>query len=167
MSGDYESISTVIDPEVTEETRTRRIPPYHVVVLNDEDHTFEYVIEMLIKLFAHSIPRAKDLTCENRLSGAGDRLHDTQGESRAETRTGPRLWCRSPLEPVQRAASLLHRARRLGLSEGFPPLFTGRGPPSRRAARREPPFRDSPRRGSPGAGSEPPACPASLSASVS
>src|SRR5271165_3931386 len=64
MSGGYESISTVIDPEVTEETRTRRIPPYHVVVLNDEDHTFEYVIEMLIKLFAHSIPRAKDLTWE-------------------------------------------------------------------------------------------------------
>ena len=64
MSGDYESISTVIDPEVTEETRTRRIPPYNVVVLNDEDHTFEYVIEMLIKLFAHTIPRAKDLTWE-------------------------------------------------------------------------------------------------------
>jgi ATP-dependent Clp protease adaptor protein ClpS len=64
MSGDYESISTVIDPEVTEETRTRRIPPYHVVVLNDEDHTFEYVIEMLSKLFAHTIPRAKELTWE-------------------------------------------------------------------------------------------------------
>ena len=64
MSGGYESISTVIDPEVTEETRTRRIPPYHVVVLNDEDHTFECVIEMLIKLFAHAIPRANDLTWE-------------------------------------------------------------------------------------------------------
>jgi ATP-dependent Clp protease adaptor protein ClpS len=64
MSGDYESISTVIDPEVTVETRTRRLPPYNVVVLNDEDHSFEYVIEMLIKLFAHAIPRAKDLTWE-------------------------------------------------------------------------------------------------------
>jgi ATP-dependent Clp protease adaptor protein ClpS len=62
MSGDYESISTVIDPDVQEETKTRRLPPYNVVVLNDEDHTFEYVIEMLIKLFAHTVPRAKDLT---------------------------------------------------------------------------------------------------------
>ena len=64
MSGEQDSVSTVIDPEVAEETRTRRMPPYNVVVLNDEDHTFEYVIEMLIKLFAHSLPRAKDLTWE-------------------------------------------------------------------------------------------------------
>jgi ATP-dependent Clp protease adaptor protein ClpS len=26
-------------------------PPYHVVLLDDEDHTYDYVIEMLIKLF--------------------------------------------------------------------------------------------------------------------
>lgn len=61
MSGDSET-TTVVEPEVSEETRTRRLPPYHVIILNDEDHTFEYVIEMLIKLFAHSITRAKDLT---------------------------------------------------------------------------------------------------------
>jgi ATP-dependent Clp protease adaptor protein ClpS len=64
MSGEQDSVSTVIEPEVAEETRTRRMPPYNVVVLNDEDHTFEYVIEMLIKLFAHSLPRAKELTWE-------------------------------------------------------------------------------------------------------
>ncbi len=64
MSGEYETTTTVVEPEVTEETKTRRLPPYNVVVLNDEDHTFEYVIEMLIKLFAHSLPRAKDLTWE-------------------------------------------------------------------------------------------------------
>ena len=64
MSGEYEAIATVVEPEVTEETKTRRMPPYNVVVLNDEDHTFEYVIEMLVKLFAHSLARAKDLTWE-------------------------------------------------------------------------------------------------------
>lgn len=37
-----------------EETATRKQPPYHVVVLNDDDHSFEYVIEMLGKLFGHS-----------------------------------------------------------------------------------------------------------------
>ncbi|MFO0891508.1 MAG: ATP-dependent Clp protease adaptor ClpS [Isosphaeraceae bacterium] len=62
MSGESESTSTVVEPEVKEETRTRRLPPYHVIILNDEDHTFDYVIEMLIKLFAHSVTRAKDLT---------------------------------------------------------------------------------------------------------
>lgn len=64
MSGEHDSVSTVIEPEVKEEPRTQRMPPYNVVVLNDEDHTFEYVIEMLIKLFAHSLPRAKELTWE-------------------------------------------------------------------------------------------------------
>jgi ATP-dependent Clp protease adaptor protein ClpS len=64
MPGEYESASTIVEPEVTEETRTRRLPPYNVVILNDEDHTFEYVIEMLIKLFAHATPKAKALTWE-------------------------------------------------------------------------------------------------------
>ncbi len=43
-------------------TETRRQPPYNVVILNDEEHTFEYVIELLIKLFAHSQPTAEALT---------------------------------------------------------------------------------------------------------
>src|SRR5437764_10831582 len=29
------------------------LPPYNVVLLNDDDHSFEYVIEMLQSLFAH------------------------------------------------------------------------------------------------------------------
>lgn len=52
------------EPEVVQESRTRRLPPYNVVILNDEEHTFEYVIELLIKLFAHSIPVAENLTWE-------------------------------------------------------------------------------------------------------
>src|SRR5207248_5918501 len=44
------------------ETQTRRQPPYHVVILNDEEHTFDYVIELLTKLFAHPLATAKDLT---------------------------------------------------------------------------------------------------------
>jgi ATP-dependent Clp protease adaptor protein ClpS len=64
MSVESETISTVVDPEVANETRTRRLPPYNVVILNDEEHTFEYVIELLIRLFAHTVPRAKELTWE-------------------------------------------------------------------------------------------------------
>lgn len=33
--------------------RSKRLPPYNVVLLNDDDHTFEYVIGMLGELFAH------------------------------------------------------------------------------------------------------------------
>jgi ATP-dependent Clp protease adaptor protein ClpS len=32
---------------------TKRQPPYHVILLNDDDHTYQYVIEMLMALFGH------------------------------------------------------------------------------------------------------------------
>ena len=50
---------TATYPEVEEasETRTRKQPPYHVVLLNDDDHSFDYVIAMLQQLFGH--PREK------------------------------------------------------------------------------------------------------------
>jgi len=31
----------------------RRQPRYHVILWNDDDHTYEYVIEMMRKLFGH------------------------------------------------------------------------------------------------------------------
>jgi ATP-dependent Clp protease adaptor protein ClpS len=37
--------------------RVRRQPPYHVILHNDDDHTFEYVITMMQVLFGH--PREK------------------------------------------------------------------------------------------------------------
>ncbi len=47
--------TTVFPEEMTEtETRTRRQPPYHVILVNDDDHTYDYVIRMLTELFAHS-----------------------------------------------------------------------------------------------------------------
>ncbi|QDU22420.1 ATP-dependent Clp protease adaptor ClpS [Urbifossiella limnaea] len=44
-------------PELDEqtETRTRHQPPYHVILLDDDDHTFEYVAIMLLDLFAHPL----------------------------------------------------------------------------------------------------------------
>jgi ATP-dependent Clp protease adaptor protein ClpS len=43
-------------------TETRRQPPYNVVILNDEEHTFDYVIELLTELFSHGLSTAKELT---------------------------------------------------------------------------------------------------------
>ena len=62
MAGEQYATATVAEPEVTTEPKTRRLPPYNVVILNDEDHTFPYVIEMLIKLFRHDHPKAEELT---------------------------------------------------------------------------------------------------------
>jgi ATP-dependent Clp protease adaptor protein ClpS len=57
-------VTTETTPKATPEnkTRTRRQPPYNVIVLNDEEHTFEYVIEMLAKIFGHSLSLAETLT---------------------------------------------------------------------------------------------------------
>jgi len=53
------SMGTVLTgPDVLRETGSdqeeRKTPLYHVVLLDDDDHTYEYVIEMVIKLFACS-----------------------------------------------------------------------------------------------------------------
>src|SRR5256885_7528512 len=41
-------------------------PPYHVILLNDDDHSFEYVILMLQKLFGHppEMGRSEEHTSE-------------------------------------------------------------------------------------------------------
>jgi ATP-dependent Clp protease adaptor protein ClpS len=36
----------------SQKKKPSKLPPYHVVLLNDDDHTVEYVIEMLKVLFA-------------------------------------------------------------------------------------------------------------------
>jgi len=35
--------------------KPKRQPPYHVILWNDDDHTYEYVIRMMQKLFGHPI----------------------------------------------------------------------------------------------------------------
>jgi ATP-dependent Clp protease adaptor protein ClpS len=42
-------------PPETRQERTEEIAPlYHVVLLDDDEHTYGYVVEMLQKLFLHS-----------------------------------------------------------------------------------------------------------------
>lgn len=44
-----------LDEETDTVTRRKRQPPYHVILLNDDDHSYLYVVAMLKELFAHSI----------------------------------------------------------------------------------------------------------------
>ena len=81
MSDVPDSDSAVAEPIVTtqtaprsktaldEETRTRKLPPYHVIILNDEEHSFDYVIELLGRLFAHPLQTAVELTWRIHLTG--------------------------------------------------------------------------------------------------
>lgn len=72
MSEAQDSGTAVAEPIVTTQTaprsktqittETQRQPPYNVIILNDEEHTFDYVIELLVKLFGHPLATAKELT---------------------------------------------------------------------------------------------------------
>jgi ATP-dependent Clp protease adaptor protein ClpS len=46
---------TAVKPARAKPTSKRKpshLPPYHVILFNDDDHTYEYVVEMLKVLFA-------------------------------------------------------------------------------------------------------------------
>jgi ATP-dependent Clp protease adaptor protein ClpS len=49
--------------------RTKRQPPYAVVVLNDDDHTFEYVIATFRKVFGYALERSYSLAKKIHLKG--------------------------------------------------------------------------------------------------
>jgi ATP-dependent Clp protease adaptor protein ClpS len=40
--------------EERERKKPKKQPPYHVILWNDDDHTYEYVIAMLMQLFAYT-----------------------------------------------------------------------------------------------------------------
>jgi ATP-dependent Clp protease adaptor protein ClpS len=60
--------ATPIDPVVTtkpateEQTRTRRIPPYNVILDNDDHHSFEFVVGVLLKVLGCASEKAFQLT---------------------------------------------------------------------------------------------------------
>jgi ATP-dependent Clp protease adaptor protein ClpS len=48
-------------PKTGEKPRTRRIPPYHVILLNDDHHSMEFVIEVLGKALGYEAERCVQL----------------------------------------------------------------------------------------------------------
>jgi ATP-dependent Clp protease adaptor protein ClpS len=58
-------------PERRPERRARREPNYHVIIWNDEEHTYEYVQRMLMSLFGYSESKAYQITWEVDHTGKG------------------------------------------------------------------------------------------------
>src|SRR4051812_20573421 len=57
----------LVDPEA--ETRTRRIPPYHVILENDDHHSMQFVVEVLCQALGCSVKDACLLMFEAHTSG--------------------------------------------------------------------------------------------------
>jgi ATP-dependent Clp protease adaptor protein ClpS len=52
-----------------EETLVRRIPPYHVILENDDYHSFTFVVSVLCKALGHSVERAYQLMLQAHQTG--------------------------------------------------------------------------------------------------
>ncbi len=74
--------ATAPEKKTKEQTETRKQPPYNVILHDDDDHTFEYVILMLHELFNHSIEMGLKMAEEVHKSGRV--IVDTTSLERAE-----------------------------------------------------------------------------------
>lgn len=74
MPQEQAATADVLTPEQEEQTarerqrKPKRQPRYHVILWDDPNHTFDYVIVMLQELFAHPVPKGFELaeTVHNR-----------------------------------------------------------------------------------------------------
>lgn len=51
----------MLKPKPEAESKTRFKPDYHVILLNDDFHSFDYVVKMLHTLFRHPIEKCQEL----------------------------------------------------------------------------------------------------------
>jgi len=51
------------------DTRTRRVPPYHLVIGNDDHHSMEFVVDVLRKVLGVPLERAMALMLEAHTTG--------------------------------------------------------------------------------------------------
>jgi len=58
------STATRIDSILDLDKMTGKEPIYNVVLLDDNDHTYDYVIEMLMNIFGHSREDSYVMACE-------------------------------------------------------------------------------------------------------
>lgn len=62
--------------------KPKGLPPYHVILLDDNEHSYQYVIQMLRRLFGHSFETAFQMARE--VDSTGRVIVDTTTLERAE-----------------------------------------------------------------------------------
>src|SRR5260370_42478323 len=61
--------TTLPTPKEKTDEHVKTQPPYNVILLNDDDHTFEYVITMLQELFGHPVETGYQMAVEVHTKG--------------------------------------------------------------------------------------------------
>ena len=81
-----ESAVAIAEPVVRSKTTTKdqedqqrkKQPRYHVILWDDDYHTYDYVVRMLMQLFAHEKEKAFQMACEVDTTGRVIVLTTTQ-----------------------------------------------------------------------------------------
>lgn len=78
------AVEMIVRPkrETRSNPKRKMLPRYHVVLLNDDDHSYGYVIRMLGELFGHPEPKAYLMAKE--VDTTGRVIVDTTSLERAE-----------------------------------------------------------------------------------
>ncbi len=56
--------ATAVEPQKRTEKSPKRQPRYHVILWNDNDHSYDYVIAMLMELFGYPVEKGFQLAKE-------------------------------------------------------------------------------------------------------
>jgi ATP-dependent Clp protease adaptor protein ClpS len=106
---------TIPAPEIQIEQREQLVPLYHVVLLDDDEHTYEYVIEMLSKIFllpaqeafrraveVDTMGRTIVITCEREQAEFGrDQIHAYGADPRMSISKGSMSAIVEPAGPAK------------------------------------------------------------------
>ena len=98
----FPDLGAATQPQQEEEVKTRRIPPYNVILENDDYHSFEFVIEVLRKALGCTEQQAFLLT------------HEAHTKGRAIVWTGPREVAELKAEQIQSFHEVQSGGRKLG-----------------------------------------------------
>jgi len=62
-------MSTTTRPREKKAQKIEGLPPYDVILLDDDDHSFEYVVRMLKTLFGHRLEKGYRMAMEVHTTG--------------------------------------------------------------------------------------------------
>ena len=94
--------ATITRPDTRDEQEVKLLPPYNVILANDDDHSMEFVIEVLVKVFGYKLERCFLLMLQAHSSG------------RAVVWTGAKEVAELKLEQIQTFAEIRADGAKLG-----------------------------------------------------
>lgn len=66
---DAPAVEVVPEKQTKDKKKPKRQPPYHVILWNDNDHSVEYVVAMMQKLFGHPVEKGLQIAEEVHFRG--------------------------------------------------------------------------------------------------